>query len=776
MKKLILPLSLAVALGAGAQTKFDAGLQSAISTYRDILAQPTAKIADLPDLPFSRTQVSRGAAEATVLISLAPGYTADDLADAGLDITVQSRDVVVATAPIETLLALEENDAVQFIELSMERQPQLDKARKAVGMDVIHEGGDGLPRAYTGKGVICGIFDTGVDPNHINFRTTDLSANRVERLWHFTGTSGGYRAYSTPDEIAGFTTDTESKDHGTHTTGCMAGANKSMTGTPGGLSGAFAYINDEGKLVRPGNKLPKADDEANPYYGMAPDGTIAIGCSSSLVDANILGAVRRIADYAKTENKPFVVNISIGTTIGSHDQYSSFNRQLDQIVEENGGIVILAAGNDGDGYLSLVKELTSSQTSFKTLLIDNQDTPGTFAGYIDIWASDDRALTVRPVVYNKSTGQIVSQTVPSLAQGTVTLATDDLTAASYKHDTSFSEACGAGSYLQMTATTAKYAQANYARFNNRITYTMSPNTSKNSDGHLVVGLLIEGAAGQRVDMVSFQSKGVGQFTNLGMSDWETADNNLSISSMACGKNIVSVGAWTTRNRWGTLATTAIYGYTGSGFTVGDICGFSSYGKLYDGVAQPAVCAPGAGIISSVSYYTNSANNSQRSASYTYNGRVNLWVNSQGTSMAAPIVAGSIATWLEANPSLNYADVLDIIKRTSDTDSYTAAAPERWGAGKFNALAGLKEAIRMGGVSDIAMDNNNLVISANGADGYDIFLPGVQKINATVYNMAGAPVATTTVSGDNATISTSALAKGVYILNVNGSHSRRILVK
>ena len=44
-----------------------------------------------------------------------------------------------------------------------------------------------------------------------------------------------------------------------------------------------------------------------------------------------------------------------------------------------------------------------------------------------------------------------------------------------------------------------------------------------------------------------------------------------------------------------------------------------------------------------------------------------WHQSLGTSMATPVVAGAIALWLEANPSLTYKDVVRIIKETAVKD-------------------------------------------------------------------------------------------------------------
>lgn len=59
-------------------------------------------------------------------------------------------------------------------------------------------------------------------------------------------------------------------------------------------------------------------------------------------------------------------------------------------------------------------------------------------------------------------------------------------------------------------------------------------------------------------------------------------------------------------------------------------------------------------------------------------------------MAAPVVAGIIALWLEQEPTLTPAQIREVIQLTAINDEFTAVQPERWGAGKIDALAGMNE--------------------------------------------------------------------------------------
>ncbi|MBT5438962.1 MAG: S8 family serine peptidase, partial [Flavobacteriales bacterium] len=51
--------------------------------------------------------------------------------------------------------------------------------------DQVHAGFGGLDTSYTGKGVIIGIVDQGIDFNHPDFQNTDGST-RVLRYWDHT--------------------------------------------------------------------------------------------------------------------------------------------------------------------------------------------------------------------------------------------------------------------------------------------------------------------------------------------------------------------------------------------------------------------------------------------------------------------------------------------------------------------------------------------------------------------------------------------------------------
>ncbi|MCA1561247.1 MAG: S8 family serine peptidase [Acidobacteria bacterium] len=117
--------------------------------------------------------------------------------------------------------------------------------------------------------------------------------------------------------------------------------------------------------------------------------------------------------------------------------------------------------------------------------------------------------------------------------------------------------------------------------------------------------------------------------------------------------------------------------------------FSSRGPgLIDGSVKPDLVAPGVAIESladagSLLYQTRPAARrwgTVRTASEPY-------ISLSGTSMAAPIVAGTVALMLQANPSLSPESVKTILHRTADSNSRYDQFTQ--GAGFLNARAAVE---------------------------------------------------------------------------------------
>lgn len=760
MKKIYPALLMAgLALGASAQNKFDASSSMILQIYKDMQTYPAATHIKPVHAPFDMQAVaSRADATVSVFVRMAAGVSAYSLENDGFEVTTDLGEIAIVSGTMDAILALENNPDVVSVSFGGVAKPMLDKSREVTGMDIVQEGSDGLPAAYTGKGVIAAIFDIGMDPNHANFLDEDKNP-RIKVLYNYPSTDGKCTTFSTPDRIKSFTTDNASETHGTHTTGCMAG---SFNGRGGKVA-----------VFRPnGNVLASATNK-NPYYGMAPESEIAMGCGPLYLD-NVVAGVKKMIEYAENQGKPVAVNLSIGSNSGPHDGTDNQTSALNALGDR--AIICVAAGNEGDTQVSIVRNFTATDNSFKSIFWDGNYN---YSGIADVWSDNSTPFDFELQVLDTTTGTVkYSTSIKGGEETTFTLATSNFTSPTYQHAAAFDEAFSSSNLIVKSSKNTNT--------NNRYSVTLSGqisyNNSTNRDKKLVLAIAVKGSAGQRVVACSDMA----DFYSLNVPGYVDGNAAMSINNLACGKKTISVGAWNARNQIASLFGQALTYGDMTGLELNEVAGYSSYGTLCDGRVLPDVCAPGTAIVSSIStpyaegILKQDANYvNYFSANQPYNNRDNYWEAEQGTSMATPIVTGSIVTWLEAKKDITVEQARDAIKKGAVIDSYvTSYKPQaQWGAsGKFNALNSLKILLGIEGIDDVKADaNSKLILTKDGSD-WEIFLPYATSINAALYNIAGAKVASATANGDTAVLGTSGIEAGIYILNVNGTESRRIVVK
>lgn len=757
MKKFYLPLSILTigALSMYAQTKFDSASLSKIEYFKQRKAQPAQLLAIPIGLPEDALILSRsGECELGAIVKLNEGYDESSLEDAELEITtvINDRLFIVSGSP-DAFIALETNPAIAAVSLSSPTEYKLEQARAKSGVNEVHNG-TGVDAKYTGKGVVCGIIDGGVDPNHINFYNKDFTELRVRQVHNFQTASGKVASYLTPKDVASFTTDTPKDTHGTHTTGCMAGAFQMVGNRSGNYpQGMSATVNASGTGVIAMASTPC------PYYGPAYDADIIMSCGNN-GDTNILSAIKKAIDYAEANNMPCVFNISLGTNNGSHDGFDLFGQGIDELSKK--AIICVASGNEGNTNISIVKTLTENDKTLKTTL----GISGASSGILDIYGSDSNPFTLGIAVIDKTTGAVVMKK-DYVKEGSYVLATNNYNAAGYEHDANF-EMAFRQSYVMMSISDNKGTSG---RHGITLTYNISNNTSSNAAGRYVLGIILEGQAGQRLDIVNSKYSGNAQLTANGLAGYLNGTSDLTINNLACHQGIIAVGSWTSRTQWPTLSK-QVYMYSDKTYVLDQVSPFTSYGILYDGRQTPEVCAPGAAIVSSInSYYDQSGSNNTRTARYTYNGRVYEWEVQQGTSMATPFCAGVIATWLEADPTLTVDKVRSIIRKTSDP----LIGPEvKTGAGKLNAYAGLKEVlatIGQDGVGSVTLENETMLRNL-GSGIYEVF-DASGNVSVNIYNINGQAVKSASTTENTLNLDLSSLAKGIYLLDINGKETHRI---
>lgn len=144
-------------------------------------------------------------------------------------ITVRSTfdNVAFLAVPADMLSALEAIDDIILAVPESKVKVMNMEARTATKADKAGTPADataaGLPQAYTGKGVVLGIIDAGIDFNHVAFRNADGSTRVQKAMVYGDGISTSDKEY-TAATIAGATTDGTDDSHGSHTSAIAGGS------------------------------------------------------------------------------------------------------------------------------------------------------------------------------------------------------------------------------------------------------------------------------------------------------------------------------------------------------------------------------------------------------------------------------------------------------------------------------------------------------------------------------------------------------------------------
>lgn len=635
-------------------------------------------------------------------------------------------------AGIERLAAHPE---VLSVTLDTQYEPQMITARSLMEVDQIHTGIAGMEgMKFTGKGVITGIYDSGLDINHVNFKDSE-GRHRTKVLYHYPN-SNTEEFYEGEEEISRFTTDSDESYHGTHVLGIMAG----------GYSGPAQYA----VYGTPG-VVEQKDATTSPYYGVAPEADIIAGCGLGY-QSSILKTMGNIVDYSKSHNQPCIFNLSFGTNLGPHDGTDAFNRYLAEFGKE--AIICVAAGNEGNLKISFSTIGNPIQT-----LIESNTGGDQILGDIELWGSDDSAFTVYFIGYDLNKGEVYRYMLNNNLAGRVI----DL-----------SQTSGFKNVFNGSARIS----SNINPDNNRYCVSLSMTTQGKSSS-IYPGIIIEPK--DKDQKVNGFSNTTTQFVSKDIPGFSDGTPENSISNTACGDNIIVVGSYASNKYMKTVEDKSYYFVANEG----DISDYSSYGYTKDNRCLPDVCAPGQVVISSYNrYYIKKEWFKPELSTCIYTPLSNkelpsYWAYASGTSMATPMVAGTIALWLEADPTLDVDDIKELIRTTSTQDSFTSQNPKRWGAGKINALAGIKKILNVGsGIGTVPVDfESEVTVSPDGRI-FNISTYEDHHVMATLHSLSGMCVKRVSGIG-SITLSADNVSPGIYFLRVNtpnGSEARKVLIR
>lgn len=178
----------------------------------------------------------------------------------------------------------------------------------------------------TGKGVLIGIVDSGIDYAHPDFRNTD-GTTRIELYWDQSAgqiytreeINRALRAGSVSERLS-IVPATDISGHGTAVTGIAAGNGRAS----GGRYRGVAYESDL-MVVKLGNSVGNSFPRTT----------------------NLMTAMDFLVREAAARHMPIAINLSFGNNYGAHDGTSLLEQYLNEVSNFGRNCIIVGTGNEG---------------------------------------------------------------------------------------------------------------------------------------------------------------------------------------------------------------------------------------------------------------------------------------------------------------------------------------------------------------------------------------------------------------------------------------------
>ncbi len=603
------------------------------------------------------------AADAPRLIAFVRTTDSSVLVREGCDVLLDLDDIVIAAIPLQNIEQVAALPQVKQIAASQSSHLLNDQSASIVSADKLWSMPTQTLPGLTGKDVVVGVVDACIDFSHPTFRTADGSQLRIKAVWDWLDfTDGGSpvvvdtlmigRQYIGEKEILAkmYSADSYIRDlagHGTHTAATAAGSG--FNGTVG-----------------------------SPYSGMAPEAdlcmvSVTAGGNTHLIpedkkylytDATNDLAFKYIFDYAESQGKPCVINISIGS---AEDLYQSniANDAISRIVGP-GKIICSAVGNEAE----------NGNYIFKGLGVEKKGAFLLGSAKANAWLLSSTEYPVVNLTFYPKNEEKIEWTYDTERLREYP---DDPYRETLQID-------GRNVYVELMA------YPSWVDENHIATDIVISTEDENVIGTaLPVALTLTGASNEIEAFAQKSNSFKKDERDTSLGDF---DNTHCINLPASCDDVIGVGSVSYRDKF--------LNYKGetvdwsSNQTGGVRTDFSSIGPNKRGAIKPEVMAPGQNIISAMnsSFYENLSEEDYLQDyvvdTFESNGRTYGWYVISGTSMAAPAVTGVIALWLQENPTLTPDQVREVIMNTSThTVSGIAYPNNEYGYGLINAEAGVE---------------------------------------------------------------------------------------
>lgn len=570
--------------------------------------------------------------------------------------------VVTAQIDIDHLDKLLPIAEVERVSLGATESPVMDSVKYRTGAWAVQKGWGPIAKARNGKGVLIGIVDTGIDYYHKEFRDKrNPDETRVLFLWNQWDKTGEkpdsfsygseYIKKQIDDEINGRANIIPRSDydptgrggdgHGTHVAGIAAGVN-----------------------------------------GMAPEADLVV-VSTDWQSASIIDGVKYIIDKARLLNRPCVINLSLGSQFDLHNgtglKAEAYEALLN--IRPKGTIICAAAGNDGNknrvwgGFdiesqygwyygnpIELAMAIPDSAMSTMSFSITSYE--------VD-YDHEQNYFTIK-----NELGKF-SSVVPS-----------NLTQDSIYSEIKYQDGSLAGSMTAKLNNDPVESDENFVvlRIEDHAEINITKDTPIYTGMELYkIAIRGEGKFYSWLQSVpkSYAGSIVKWVTDPVAVGLDTADgwvgprNEYSIIAPALYESTFSVGASVNRRVYNDVNGNRKPPAWNREWP-GTLGPFSSRGPSVDERTLPEIVAPGMHVFSSIPSWYRGWSDKVLDGTYA---------SSSGTSMAAPVVSGGIALFLEENPDATLDTIRKVFLAQTVEDEFTESngplPNNHWGWGKFN---------------------------------------------------------------------------------------------
>lgn len=263
---------------------------------------------------------------------------------------------------------------IEFVEKPKQIIFQLDISKRAACITPVQD----IDPKLSGKGVLIGIIDSGIDYRHPDFINPDgtsriVSILQINDLTNLAESAVEYttdeinEAINAPtfDEALKIVPSTDVIGHGTHVAGIAGGNGRASNGQYRGVAYESEFI------------------------------IVQLGATTNqpfVKTTEIMRGIIYILNKARSLGKPVAINISYGNNYGSHDGNSLFETYIDEMSNTWKNVIAVGSGNEGAAGHHYHSELEEGEQE----VIEFDVSPSERSVSIQFWKSyaDDISIEI----------------------------------------------------------------------------------------------------------------------------------------------------------------------------------------------------------------------------------------------------------------------------------------------------------------------------------------------------------------------------------------------